>query len=80
MYIPRVGDSVVAKRKVKSKEFNTIVGPVVETFENSCKIITNENTELETHFVLSYNDYDFCFLHLTDEEYIDLSTTNSLKV
>ena len=68
-YIPQVGDSVHAKRKVPSKIFaNSIVGPVLETWDNACRIITNQGTEIESDFQLFYSDWTFRFLHKTEKE------------
>lgn len=70
MYIPKVGDSVVARRKVKSTTLpNTICGPVVECFSDCCLITTNEGTEIEGNFTLYFNEHNFQFLHLTKDSY-----------
>lgn len=72
MYIPKVGDSAVARRKIKSTTSpNTICGPVVESFDNYCRIITNEGTEIESNFILYFNEYNFQFLHLTKDSFGD---------
>lgn len=58
MYIPVVGDVIVAKRKVKSAiYYNLVVGPVTNTFENACEVTTNRSTEIEVCFRLYYNDW-----------------------
>ena len=63
-YIPQVGDSVVARRKVKSStSSNTIVGPIVETWPNACRIVTNPGTDIEGNFKLVNSDWTFQFLH-----------------
>lgn len=68
-YIPCIGDSVVARRKIKSKiYYNMIIGPVIQTWDNACQIITNQGTKIESDFRLYYNDWDFDFLHKTSEE------------
>ncbi|MBW1791578.1 MAG: hypothetical protein JRJ14_04800 [Deltaproteobacteria bacterium] len=68
-YIPKAGDSVGAKRKIKSKIYkNMIVGPVVDTWDNACRIVTNQGTSMEGDFRLFFSDWDFQFLHTTDEE------------
>jgi len=68
-YLPKVGDSIVARRKVNSNIYeNTVVGPVVETWENACRIHNNPGTIIEYEFKLYYKDWDFMFLHKTDEE------------
>jgi len=69
-YIPQVGDSVGARRKVKSSIYaNTIVGPVIETWPNACRIVTNKGTDIEGDFQLFYNDWNFQFLHKTNAEH-----------
>lgn len=72
-YIPRVGDSVVARRKVKTSNLPSIIGPVVqvapEVNPQYCLIITNRDTEhIEGHFWLSYKDWTFQFLYKTNVE------------
>ncbi len=65
-YIPKKGDSVAARRKIKSKIYhNVIVGPVVEVWVNACRIVTNEGTGIEGDFRLYFTDWDFQFLHTT---------------
>lgn len=72
MHIPNVGDSVVARRKIKSTTLpNTICGPVVESFDNKCRIVTNEGTEIEGNFILYFHEYNFQFLHLTKDSFED---------
>lgn len=64
VYVPMVGDSVAARRKVKSEIYpNLIVGPVIETWESACRIVTNKGTEIEGDFQLFYGDWKFQFLH-----------------
>ena len=66
-YIPQVGDSVGARRKVKSNIYaNTIVGPVVDTWPNACRIVTNLGTDIKGDFRLYYSDWYFQFLHKTN--------------
>jgi hypothetical protein len=66
-YIPQVGDSVAARRKVKSStSSNTIVGPIVETWPNACRIVTNPGTDIEGNFKLVNSDWTFQFLHKTN--------------
>lgn len=67
-YIPQFGDSVAARRKVKSNiNPNLIVGPVVVSWPDSCRIVTNPGTEIEGNFHLYYSDWTFQFLHKTSE-------------
>ena len=67
-YIPVIGDSVDAVRKVKSRIYaNHIVGPVVDVWENACRILNNPGTNAEGDFRLFFNDWDFKFLHRTDD-------------
>lgn len=66
-YIPDVGDSVVATRKIYSSIYsNIIVGPVVDVWSNACRILNNPGTQAEGDFRLFFNDWDFSFLHRTD--------------
>ena len=59
-YIPKIGDSIVAKRKIQSKIYsNTIVGPVVDIWENACRVVTNPGTEIEGDFRLYFSDWFF---------------------
>lgn len=67
MYIPKIGDSVCATRKIKSNIYhNMVVGPVVDTWENACRVVTNQGEDCEGDFRLYFNDWDFRFLHLTN--------------
>jgi hypothetical protein len=69
-YIPKIGDSVVARRKVSSDIYkNTIIGPVINVVDNTCHIVTNPGTDLESDFTLSFCDWNFQYLHpsITDE-------------
>lgn len=75
-YIPKVGDSVVARRKIKEKSLaNTICGPVVSSYEDSCRILTNEGTDIEFDFKLDYNDWNFQYLHKTSESIVNYIVT-----
>ena len=64
-YVPQVGDSVVARRIVESDIYaNTIVGPVIETWDNACRIVTNTgDSNISSDFQLFYGDWRFRFLH-----------------
>jgi len=62
LYIPKLGDSVGAKRKDKSISPKMIVGPVTEVYTDACRIVTNPGTEIEGNFYLPYSDWDFQFL------------------
>jgi hypothetical protein len=67
-YTPKIGDSIRARRKVKSDIYdNSIVGPVVETWTNACRVRTNEGTKIESEFQLFYNDWNFTFLFRTEK-------------
>ena len=60
MYIPNVGDSVIARRKVKSEIYhNTVIGPVVDVWDNACRIVTNAGEEYEGDFKLHFSDWTF---------------------
>lgn len=69
IYIPQVGHSVAARRKIKTDgPGNTICGPVTVATNDSCIIVTNRNESyIKAHF-LNFNDWEFQFLHLTEEE------------
>jgi hypothetical protein len=59
-YTPAVGDSVAAKRLIKSDFLpNLIVGPVVSVLGDFCRIVCNPETYFETHFVLRFEDWSF---------------------
>ena len=78
-YIPQVGDSVCARRKVKSSIYaNTIVGPVIETWPNACRIVTNKGTDIEGDFQLFFTDWKFQFLHKTNSV-IDMTPASGTK-
>jgi hypothetical protein len=64
-YTPQANDRVVARRKVPSKiYFNTVIGPVVEVFQNACRVKTNEGTEIESDFQLFFSDWKFDKLNI----------------
>ena len=64
MYIPKIGDSVAARRKIESKIYkNLIVGPVIDTWDNACRIVTSTTTDWNLHF----SDWNFQYLHKTDQ-------------
>ena len=60
-YTPVVGDSVAARRLIKSDFLpNLIVGPVVAVdLGNFCWIICNPETYFETHFALYMEEWSF---------------------
>ncbi|MFA7287259.1 MAG: hypothetical protein WC055_00105 [Melioribacteraceae bacterium] len=63
-YILKIGDSVAARRKIKSTfSPNLIVGPIVDVGSANCRIITNPGTSAEEDFILNYSDWNFQFLH-----------------
>ena len=67
-YIPKVGDSVAADRKVRVPHLhNRVIGSVVEVDNNSCRIATNPNTRIRGDFNLPFDEWKFHFLHLTSE-------------
>ena len=67
LYIPQKGDSIGARRKVKSQTLPyLIVGPVVDVWDNACRVVTNEGTDYEGDFKLYFNEWNFQFLHKTD--------------
>jgi len=62
-YVPRVGDSVGARRKVRSDVGpNLVVGPVVEVGGGYCRIVTNPGTKIAGDFRLCLRDWKFEFL------------------
>ena len=67
-HTPKIGDSVAARRKPKSKLYhNLVIGPVVDVWDNACRVITNSGDDIEGDFRLCFNEWDFQFLHLTKE-------------
>lgn len=59
-YKPQIGDAVIARRKVKSRIYhNTIVGPVVESWDTGCRIVTNKGTDIEGDFQFFNSDWYF---------------------
>lgn len=63
-YRPKVGDAVAARRRNPSKLYkNLIVGPVVDVWDNACRIVTNPGTKAEGDFRLYFSDWEFTFLH-----------------
>ena len=67
-YLPEIGDSVAAERKVKSLMFpNLIIGPVVNILDDVCFIHNNPGEPIETWFKLVFSEWNFQFLHKTSE-------------
>lgn len=67
-YIPQIGDSVAARRKIKSKIYaNLIVGPVIDTWDNACRIVVNRGTDFEGDWKLHFSDWSFEYLDRTDQ-------------
>ena len=69
-YVPRVGDSIGARRIVKSDTLhNMVIGPVIGVSSSSCVVWTNKgDAPLENAFVLQFSEWKFQFLHITSEE------------
>lgn len=66
-YTPSIGDRVIARRKVKSKIYhNMIVGPVVDTFTNCCRVATNVGTDIESSWQINYSDWNVEFIYDDD--------------
>jgi len=66
-YVPRVGDWVVARRKVRSDVGpNLLVGHVMEVGVVSCRILTNPGTETAGDFRLCFCGWDFRFVVKSD--------------
>jgi hypothetical protein len=63
-YTPEIGDAVSARRREPSAIYkNHIVGPVVDVWENACRIVTNPGTTAEGDFRLYFTDWNFQCLH-----------------
>ena len=59
-YIPKTGDHVIARRRIRSNIYhNTVVGPVLEIWDNACRIITNKDSDIESDFQLFFSDNVF---------------------
>jgi len=69
MYIPKIGDSVYAKRKIKSKIYsNLVIGPIVDVWDNACRMLINKDTENERDCRLYFNEWEFTYLFPTEDE------------
>ena len=78
-YIPKIGDAVAARRKIKSKIYhNLLVGPIYDTSENSCVMVNERGTERETKWTLFYSDWDFEYL-FPDEPVITTHNSEYLR-
>ena len=67
-YIPRIGHAIDAKRKVASARYaNRIVGPVVDVWDNACRVLNNPGQSNEGDFRLYYSDWNISFLHEVKE-------------
>lgn len=57
-YLPKVGDAICARRIRRSKIYhNMVIGTVVDTWDNACRVVTNPGTEIEGDFRLHYNEW-----------------------
>ena len=57
-YIPKAGDAIYARRIRRSKIYhNMVIGPVVDTWDNACRVVTNPRSEIEGDFRLHYNEW-----------------------
>ena len=60
IYVPQVGDSVAARRRKQSNIYhNLVVGPVVEVWDNACRVRCNAGTDIESDFQLFFADWTF---------------------
>ena len=67
-YIPQIGDSVVATRKIKSNIYhNRVIGPITEISPNGCRIKVNAGTDRETEFQFFNSDWSFTLLFKAGE-------------
>jgi hypothetical protein len=59
-YTPRIGDTVQAKRRRKSRLYhNLVVGPVIAVWRNAVRVKCNAGTDIETDFQLFFSDWTF---------------------
>lgn len=70
-YIPKLYDSVAARRKQKQGRGDLIVGPVFEVSETSCTIVTNG----QYRFELMFDQWKFQFLFNNGNPYEDTDLT-----
>jgi hypothetical protein len=62
-YLPQVGESIAARRLKESRIYNnTVVGPVIERWENAVRVRCNAGTDIETDFQLFFSDWSFQLL------------------
>ena len=56
----KIGDRVIAVRKVASRIYqNTVMGTVVEVWDNACAVQINIGKDTETSFKMHFNDWTF---------------------
>lgn len=57
-FVPKIGDEIYAIRIRKSTIYhNRVLGQVVDTWDNACRVVTNPGTEIEGDFRLHYNEW-----------------------
>ena len=55
----QIGQAIAARRKIPSNIYhNLIVGPVVEVYQNACRIQTNTGSPLESDWQIFFRDWD----------------------
>lgn len=78
-YIPKVGDSVSAKRKVKTNGIDCVIGAVIDVsgWENTAvvKVVANGRD-----FYLADDDWMFQFLHVSHEHSENLLRKIALRL
>lgn len=62
LYVPKLGDGVVAMRINNTEKPNTIIGPVVEITDDICVIHTNRGCKNEKKWILKRSEWNINFL------------------
>ena len=59
-HIPQVGDYVVARRReLSERKHNLVIGPVTKVRGDSCRINTNDGTDIAAEWDLFYDEWKF---------------------
>jgi hypothetical protein len=70
-YIPKVGDSIAAKRKVKTGGFDCVIGPIVDiSEEDDLKIVRIDANGRKLYLSSEYWTFEFLFVSAEHSENI----------
>jgi hypothetical protein len=74
-YIPKVGDSVSAKRKIKTNGIDCVIGPIVAI--NRDEVVIEANLKF---FTVSTKEWKLSFLHVSPEFTVSLVQKIALRL